>query len=443
MRFVAEKYQDRAIEFAANRDSVCIGMDTGLGKTATTLELLSRWFDALKITRVLIVAPPNVVNFTWDSEIEKFSESFGWMNPIKLIGTPKRREKLAEQDALVYIISYNNFRWLLQEFKNEWKWDCIVFDEISRMKSPSSKRFKAFRHMKQHVNHVIGLSGTISPNGYLDLWAQSFCLDGGIALGRTYTGYRNRYFFGDFLGYTYKLLPGAKEEIEEKIKPNFFTMSKDDYLTLPKLNHINIEVELPAHLRPQYLELKKKLELTLEGGTLIDAENSVQHKLRQFCNGFLYDENKKKHALHDVKLQALESLIEEANGEPVIVGYQFIPDKEAIIKKFGNKVTLLNTKDPDLLNKWNRGEIPILLMYGSGETHGLNLQYACNKLIHFGNTWDYEAHYQLESRIYRKGQEKPVFIYNIILKDTIESAVIGLLNKKHKENTELTKVLKL
>ena len=441
--FIPEPYQQKAIDFAVERQNAGLLIDTGLGKTGMGLSILTEWYDAVEITQTLVLAPPLVAEHTWTNEIKKFHSSFGWMDPVKIIGTPKQREKAMLEPSLLHLCSYNNFRWLLKEWGDDWPWDCIVFDELSRMKNPSSKRFKAFRHRRKRIKKVLGLGGTPAPNGYGDLWAQSYCIDNGRALGSSVVRYRERYFYSDFLGYKYTLKDDAKEEIDAKLKTFCISMEKEDYLTLPPVIRNMVSIELPPKARKIYDELRTELGTKLDTGVEIetDHQGSVENKLRQICNGFIYDDEKTAHIIHDAKLQALESIVEEAAGEPVLVGYQFIPDKDAILKKFGKRARLVDD-DSDLIRQWEDGEIEILIAYASAAAHGLNLQYGGHILVWYGNTWDYETHYQFESRLYRRGQTKPVRIHNIVVEGA-EARVTKALNSKEDLNKALKEALKL
>ena len=402
-------------------------LDMGLGKTVITLtalwDLLLEQFD---VGRVLIIAPKRVAANTWPQEIGKWEHLTGITYSV-VMGSEKERRKALMKQAFVYIINRENVAWLVEN--GYFCFDMVIVDELSSFKSYQSKRFKALRKVRGRVKRIVGLTGT--PGNLMDLWAEIGLIDKGERLGHFITRYREAYFVPDkrsqMVIFSYRPKEGAEEEIYDRISDICVSMKAKDYLQMPDLIVSDVEVEMSGPERKKYEQLKKDLILPMEGGD-IDAASAValSGKLLQMANGACYDENGKTRKIHDRKLDALEDLIEAANGRPVLVAYWYKHDQERITDRF-HAVPIDKAED---IEKWNRGEIPVAIIHPASAGHGLNLQSGGSHLIWFGLTWSLELYQQCCARLYRQGQEHTVTIQHIVTKGTIDEDVIRALKAK-------------
>jgi SNF2 family DNA or RNA helicase len=335
-------------------------------------------------------------------------------------------------------------KWLVERFIKDWPFDMVVIDELSSFKSHRSQRFKALKKVRPCMKRVVGLTGTPAPNSLIDLWSQIYLLDGGERLGRTLTGYRERYFNPDkrnqHIIFTYKLKEGAEKAIYEKLSDICVSMKAEDYLNMPdRINNI-IPVNLPAKAKKEYELLEKDLLLKLDEGDIV-ANNAaaLTNKLLQFSNGAVYDEDGDVKEIHDEKLRALDELIETANGKPVLIFYSYKHDLDRI-KKHLKDVTVLETSED--IERWNKGEIPIMLTHPASAGHGLNLQAGGNIIIWFGLTWSLELYMQANARLHRQGQKETVIVHHIVAKGTVDEDVMKALNKKEVNQEALLKAVK-
>ena len=427
MKYKAHDYQTYATEFIVSHPACCLMLDMGLGKTVITLTAL--WdllLDRFEVGRVLIIAPKRVAAGTWPQEIRKWDHLSGITYSV-VVGSEKERREALMRPAFVYIINRENVAWLVEN--GYFNFDMVVIDELSSFKSYQSKRFRALRKVRGKVKRVIGLTGT--PGDLMDLWAEIGLLDMGVRLGRFITRYREQYFVPDkrnqMVVFSYKPRPGAEEEIYERISDICVSMKAKDYLQMPGLVVSNVEVEMDQKERAQYEQLKADLILPMEGGD-IDAASAVglSSKLLQCANGACYDENGTVRIIHDRKLDALEDLIEAANGKPILVAYWFQHDRDRIMKRF-QAVPIDREED---IERWNRGEIPVAIIHPASAGHGLNLQSGGSHLVWFGLTWSLELYQQCCARLYRQGQKDTVTIQHIVTKGTIDEDVIRALEQK-------------
>lgn len=427
MQYKAHEYQTYASEFILSHPVCALLFDLGLGKTVIVLTTL--WellLDRFEVGRVLIIAPKRVASATWPQEIEKWDHLKGITYSV-VMGNERQRREALMRPAFVYIINRENVVWLIEN--GYFHFDMLVIDELSSFKSPQSKRFKALRKVRGQVKRVVGLTGT--PGNLMDLWAEIGLIDMGERLGRFITRYRETYFVPDKRNQTvifsYKPKPGAEEAIYDRISDICVSMKAKDYLKMPELIVSNVEVSMDEYEQHQYDQLKRDLILPMEGGD-IDAASAVglSNKLLQMANGACYDENGKVRSIHDRKLDALEDLIEAANGKPILLAYWFKHDRDRLMERF-HAFPLDKAED---IARWNRGEIPVAIIHPASFAYGLNLQAGGCHLVWFGLTWSLELYQQCCGRLYRQGQKHTVTIQHIVTKGTIDEKVLASLEKK-------------
>ena len=427
MKYNAHDYQKFASDFILSHPACCLMLDMGLGKTVITLTAL--WdllLDQFEVGRVLIIAPKRVAATTWPQEIGKWEHLKGITYAV-VMGSEKERRAALMKPALVYIINRENVAWLVEN--GYFHFDMVIVDELSSFKSYQSKRFKALRKVRGQVKRIVGLTGT--PGNLMDLWAEIGLIDKGERLGRFITRYREAFFVPDkrnqMMIFSYRPKEGAEEEIYDRISDICVSMKAKDYLQMPDLVVSDVEVKMSESERMKYEQLKSDLVLPMDDGD-IDAASAVglSNKLLQMANGACYDENGKVRIIHDRKLDALEDLIEAANGKPVLIAYWFKHDRDRLIERFGAEAI---DKAEDI-EKWNRGEIPVAIIHPASAGHGLNLQSGGNHLVWFGLTWSLELYQQCCARLYRQGQKQVVTIQHIVTKGTIDEDVLKALQKK-------------
>lgn len=365
---------------------------------------------------------------------------------VRVLGSQAQRIRALETDVDIYCINRENIPWLVKYYGADWPFDGVVLDELSSFKSPSSKRFKAMRKVRPLIKHIVGLTGTPSPNGLIDLWAQIYLLDQGKRLGRTLTEYRNRYFNpGRRNGYVvYDWVPkdGAEDEIYRRISDICISMKACDYLKLPERVDVVRAVKLNDEAQAAYTEMEKEAVLELGPNEIVDAGTAavVSGKLLQIANGAVYDEDGKTHIIHESKLDTLEDVIESVNGRPVLVFYAYQHDLERIMQRFPQARKLEGSAEIDA---WNRGEIPILLAHPAGAGHGLNLQAGGNHIVWFGLTWSLELYQQANARIYRQGVKgERVTITHLVAEGTIDEDVMKVLDGKATRQDALLEAVK-
>jgi len=431
-------YQNKAVEFIEGKEGAALFLDCGLGKTVCVLTYLTDLLNSFEAVRVLIVAPKRVCDEVWAQEAVKWQHSQD-MTFSKVLGTPAQRIKAIKSTSEVYLVNYENLVWLIEN--TDFDYDTVVFDEFSKMKSPKAKRFKAFKRIRHKVERVLGLTATPSSAGLRDLWAQLYCLDMGESLGKSFNGFSDRFFESDYMGYKFTPLKGTEQEIKERIQDKCMYMSAEDYLDLPERIDNDIVVPLPKRLKKQYAELSKECILELENNTVVaQSAAALSTKLNQFANGAIYVDDKQTYEeVHSLKLDVLESVIEESAGAPVLVAYSFKSDKERILKRFKNAETL---DSKNAVERWNRGEIPILLAHPASAGHGLNIQAGGHIIAWYGLTWSYELYYQFYKRLDRQGQIKTVIQHRIIIEGTVDEVMVEVLEGRCTDQKTILNMLK-
>lgn len=443
MIYVPHDYQTFATEFIIEHSISAVLLEMGLGKSVITLtaikELLYNSFD---VSKVLVIAPLRVARDTWPAEIEKWDHLNGLTYSV-VIGTEKERTAALSKKADIYLINRENVDWLINKSGVPFDFDMVVIDELSSFKSASAKRFKSLLKVRPKIKRIVGLTGTPSSNGLMDLWAEFRLLDMGERLGRYISSYRMNYFVPDKRNqqmiFSYKPKAGAEEAIYKRISDITISMKSADFLEMPECVINEVEVKLSEKEWSAYDELRQEMVVSL-GEEEIDAANAaaLSGKLLQMANGAIYNENKEVFHIHDRKLDALEDLIEGANGKPVLVAYWYNHDLERIKKKFDVR-EIKSSKD---ISDWNNGKIPIAVIHPASAGHGLNLQSGGSALVWFGLTWSLELYQQTNARLWRQGQNDTVVIHHIIAKDTIDEDVMKALRIKEKTQTDLINAVK-
>lgn len=439
MKYKPHNYQAYATDFILDHPEAAVFLDMGLGKSVITLTaILDLCLDRFEISKVLVIAPLRVARDTWSTEIQKWDH----LKPLKysvVVGTVAERKAALQKKAHIYLINRENVSWLVEESGFPFDFDMVVIDELSSFKSYQAKRFRSLLKVRPTVKRIVGLTGTPSSNGLMDLWAEFRVLDLGKRLGRFITHYRNTYFQPDkrngMVIYSYKPLPGAEDAIYEKISDMTISMKAVDHLDMPECIFNEVQVSLSEDERSKYDTLRDDLILSI-GDNDIDAANaaSLSNKLSQMANGAVYGEDRIVHNIHDHKLDALEDLIEAANGKPVLVAYWFKHDLERIQKRFKVR-EIKSSKD---ISDWNDGKIPVAVIHPASAGHGLNLQAGGSTLIWFGLTWSLELYQQTNARLWRQGQKSAtVVIHHIVAEDTIDELILKALHKKEKSQNAL------
>jgi SNF2 family DNA or RNA helicase len=434
MKFVPHAYQKYAIEYIKSHPVTALFLDMGLGKTVTTLTAIrDLMYDTFEIQRVLVVAPLRVARDTWPEEIRKW-DHLKELTCSVVVGNMVERRRALQKEADIYIVNRENLAWLYQNSRLDF--DMVVLDELSSFKNAQSKRFKAMKAMRPKVKRIVGLTGTPSGNGLMDLWAEFRLLDMGERLGKYIGQYRNLYFKPDkrngMVVFSYKPLPGAEEVIYHQIADITVSMKASDYLKMPELVSVAKAVTLSEKEKKRYDELKKSLVLELpEGEITVANAASLTMKLSQMANGAIYTDDKNVVSIHDRKLDALEDLVESANGKPVLVAYWFKHDKDRIQKRMEAR----ELKESQDFADWNSGKIPVALIHPASAGHGLNLQQGGSILIWFGLTWSLELYQQTNARLWRQGQQsRTVIIQHIVARGTIDERILKAL--EHKDGTQ-------
>nr|DAF63440.1 MAG TPA: Chromatin remodeling complex ATPase [Siphoviridae sp. ctgmM3] len=443
MQYKAHEYQKFATQFILSNPIAAVFLEMGLGKSVITLTaLFDLCLDQFLIRKVLVIAPLRVARDTWPFEIEKWNHLDGLTYSVA-VGTEAERISALTKSADVYLINRENVDWLINKSGYSFDFDMVVIDELSSFKSYQAKRFRSLLKVRPKVKRIVGLTGTPSSNGLMDLWAEFRLLDFGERLGRYITQYRMNFFVPDKrnqqMVFSYKPKPGAEDAIYQQISDITISMKLADFLQMPKCVINEVEVKLSEKERTIYDELKREMVVSL-GEEEIDASNAaiLSGKLLQMANGAIYNEEKSVLHIHDKKLDALEDLIEGANGKPVLVAYWYKHDLDRIKKRF--PVREIQTSK-DILD-WNNGNISLAAIHPASAGHGLNLQSGGSTLIWFGLTWSLELYQQTNARLWRQGQESTVIIHHIISKDTIDEDVMKVLKKKEKVQGNLIDAVK-
>ena len=458
------KYQKACVEHIITHPFCGVFLDMGLGKTVSTLTAINYlMFDYLEINSVLVIAPKRVAESVWQEEAEKW-DHLKHLSFSKIIGSAKQRiSAVMDTKADIYIISRDNVAWLCALYGGgKLPFDMVVIDELSSFKSYKSERFKALRGARPYLKRLVGLTGTPAPNGLIDLWPQIYLMDRGERLEKTISRYREKYFrpgqTNGHVVYSYDLMSDSEYLIHKKIGDICISMKANDYLEMPERTDNYIKLKMPEQIKKQYDDFEKNKVLDLfksEQEYLDNADKwvdkpveintvnaaALSNKLLQFANGAVYDENRKVFPIHDIKLEALKEIIEDANGQSVLVAWTFQFDRDRImdyLKKYKPR-ELKTNKD---IEDWNAGKIQVMLAHPASAGHGLNLQAGGNLIVWFGQTWSLELYQQFNARLYRQGQKNHVIINHLILQGTHDEDVIRALKSKDKKQNALMDSIK-
>lgn len=444
-------YQNRGVQHIIDNEFCALFLECGLGKTVTTLTAIKELLDNCIITNALVIAPKKVTQVTWTDEIKNWAHLQGLTISV-IDGDVKHRRAAMAKKADIYAVSRDNIVWLVTEYGGiKLPYDMVVIDELSSFKNHASKRFRALKRVRKFIPRVVGLTGTPSPNGLIDLFAQMYLIDEGERLGKTITGYRDRFFRpdkrnGDIV-YTYALKQPADETekaISDLISDITISMTAEDYLQMPDKIMLFDTVELPSKVYESYQEFEREqvLELINSDEPITAASAAaLSNKLQQYANGAIYDADRKIMPIHDEKLEKLQEIVEAANGAPVLVAYSFIHDLNRIMDAL-KEYKPVKLEKPEHIAQWNEGKIQVLVTHPASAGHGLNLQKGGNILVWFGNTWSLELYMQFNARLYRQGQTKPVYIHHIVSKGTVDEKIIRALSGKKETQDGLMQSIK-
>ena len=449
MKYSPHEYQQYATEYIETHPIAAVLLDMGLGKTSITLTALNDLlFDSFEIHKVIVIAPLRVARDTWSAEMEKWEHLSSLIYSVA-VGTEAERLAALNRKADIYIINRENVQWLISESGVSFNYDMVVIDELSSFKNHQTKRFKALMKVRPKVKRIVGLTGTPSSNGLMDLWAEFKLLDMGQRLGRFIGQYRTAYFQPDKRNgqvvFSYKPMPGAEEQIYRKISDITISMKSADHLQMPELVESRYTVYLSEEERKRYVALKEDLVLQLPDGEITAANAaSLSGKLSQMANGAVYADAGETISIHDRKLDALEDIIEAANGKPLLVAYWFRHDLERIAERLHKlKIPFSRLDSPESIRRWNAGELPVALIHPASAGHGLNLQSGGSTIVWFGQTWSLELYQQTNARLWRQGQEsETMVVQHIITEGTIDERIMKALSEKDTTQSALIDAVK-
>lgn len=437
-QFKPYEYQAHCIERILDTPKIGLFLDMGLGKTVITLTAIRELkLNRFAVQKVLVIAPKKVAEGTWSQEKDTW-EHTKLLRLSLVLGSQANRVKALHSPADIYVTNRENVTWLVDYYKNDWPFDMVVVDESSSFKSPTAKRFKSLAAVSGKIKRLIALTGTPSPNGLKDLWAQAYLLDGGERLGKSFYGFRERYFTPgrrspQGVVFDYKPKEDAKDSIMTALSDICVSMKSDDYLQLPDIVYDYIPVVLDKKARKAYDEMEAHMVLALPDDAEISPASAaaLSNKLLQLANGAVYDESKAVHKVHDCKLDAFMELMESLEGKPVLVFYSFQHDRDRILKALGPlKLRVRELKTADDVTAWNGGAVDVLLTHPASSAYGLNLQHGGNHVCWFGLTWAYELYTQANKRLHRQGQTEKVIIHHLVCQGTRDEDVVKALEAK-------------
>lgn len=450
MEFKPHGYQQYCIDRMISDDKLGLMLDMGLGKTVITLSAIADLkYNRFLVNKVLVIAPKKVAEATWSKEAEKW-DHLSLLKIVPILGPLQKRIKALNTPGDIFVINRENVVWLVEHTRNSWPFDMVVIDEFSSFKSHQAKRFKALTWVRNHIKRFVGLTGTPTPNGLMDLWAQIYLLDQGERLGKYISHYRERYFDPDQRNrehiFSYMPKIGSEESIYKKISDICISMKAEDYLQLPDITYNTIPIILDNKAMKDYEELERQMILQLDDDKTIDVTSAaaLSNKLLQLANGAIYDENREVHEVHKCKIEAFLELIEKLNGKSALVFYNFQHDLDRILealKKFNLRIRVLKTVEDQ--DAWSRGEIDILLTHPASSAYGLNLQEGGNHVIWFGLNWSLELYQQANKRLHRQGQKEKVIVHHLVVQNTRDEDVMKALSSKGDVQDALLESLKV
>lgn len=444
--FKPHPYQQYCIDRIISQENIGLFLDMGLGKTVITLMAIKELkYYRLQVNRVLVIAPKKVAESTWLAEKERWTQT-KVLRVEKVLGDAKERLVALQRQADIWVINRENVAWLVEQYRNAWPFDMVVLDESSSFKNRSAKRFKALAKVRPHIRRMVALTGTPSPNGLMDLWAQIYLLDGGERLEKRFIGFRDRYFdpgWRSSTGIVYQWKPKetAEKQILQRISDLCISMRSEDYLELPELVYQDIPVCLDQKASDTYRTMERDMVLSLDESEITaTSAAALTGKLLQLANGAVYDADGSWHELHTCKLEMLQELIEQLHGQHALIFYQFQHDRERIVEVLKDRARLMKT-DEDI-QAWNRGEVELLLAHPASAGYGLNLQRGGRHVIWYGLTWNLELYQQANKRLHRQGQKDTVFVHHLIAEGTADEDVKQVLQRKATDQNYVMDVLK-
>lgn len=447
MVFNPHEYQQRAIDKVMSTPGCGLFLEMGLGKSVITLTAVKKlMYEEFCISRVLVIAPLKVAESTWSRECEKW-DHLRDLSIVRILGGAKKRTEAAALDADVFIVNREQVAWLVRQYPGEkWRWDMVVIDELSSFKNSASQRFRALRRVRPYIRRIVGLTGTPSPNSYMDLWAQIYLLDRGERLGATIGSYRQRFFKPGkrkgYVVYEWQLVRGADKAIREKLSDIVVSMSASDYLKLPERIENEVRVHLPDKVLLDYARLEREQLLMIDDDTSISAASAaaVMTKLLQLAGGAVYDDDGGYQTFHDEKIKALMEIIDTAQS-PVLVFYGFRHERERLLNAL-SKLSPRELKTDRDIDDWNRGGIQILMAHPASVGYGLNLQAGGHVIVWYSLPWSLELYQQANARLHRQGQTEAVVINQLVATGTVDEQVLMALRKKDTGQKALMGALK-
>lgn len=448
MKFVPHKYQEYAIQRIIDTPYIALLLEMGLGKTVSTLTAINVLLQDFEVIKPLVIAPLRVAENTWPSEIEKW-DHLQHLRISKVLGSSDQRRRALRTEADLYVINRENVEWLVSELGSKWDFDMVVIDESSSFKSHQSKRFRALRRVRPLIKRVVALTGTPAPNSLMDLWAQIYLLDQGERLGKTITGFRDRYFLpgkrNGHIVYDWKAKKEAEERIYEAIGDIVVSMKAEDWLELPEKIELTVPIKIAGKPWELYKKLERDLLLEYEDADVVAQTAAVlSNKLLQMASGAVYDEQRGVKLIHDAKLDQLEDDIEAANGKPMMVFYYYQHSLDRIMQRFPQARVLRKGKEGiEDIRAWNNDEIPILCLHPKSAGHGLNLQESsCQTLIWFDQIWSLEEYLQANARVHRQGQKNRVVIRRYVAEGTMDEEAVEAIERKNTGQEALMQAVK-
>lgn len=449
MRYQPHNYQAYCIGRLIAETAVGLFLEPGLGKTSIALTAINDLkYNRFAVSRALVIAPKKVAQGAWSKEAAKW-DHLQHLRISLVLGTERQRIRALNTPADVYIINRDNVSWLVEHYRNAWPFDMVVLDESTSFKNPSAKRFKSLKWMRPHMGRVVELTGTPAPRGLMDLWAQVFLLDQGQRLGKSVEGYRQRYYNATKIGAggmrtDYEIKPDSEQAIWGKIGDICVSMRAEDYLELPELVPVTVPVVLDPKAQEAYKRLERDMLLEVDGET-IDASTAavLTGKLLQLCNGAVYGADGQAVEIHDCKIEALLELIEELNGQPALLLYNYKHDLARIKAVLPKGLRVRELRTPDDQDAWNRGEVDILLAHPQSSAYGLNLQDGGRHIIWFGLQWSLELYIQANGRLYRQGQKNTVFVHHLVVEGGMDEDVMAVLDDRGATQDRLLDALRV
>lgn len=439
MEFIPHSYQAYSIDKIINNKKYGLFLEMGTGKTVSTLTAIEQLkYDYLEVDKVLVIAPKRVAEDTWAQEIDKWSHLSN-LSVSLVLGTPKQRTEALTKDADIYVTNKENTKWICEKYKKDWPFDMLVIDELSTFKNSDSQRFKILKKKMPLVDRFVGLTGTPAPNNLIDIWSQIYLIDGGERLGKYKTHFKQAYFYpthqvSDNV-YNWELRNGADDAIYDKISDITVSIKSEDYLEMPERIDNVQEVKLSKKERAVYDQLKEDMVIEDEVDANKDIEAltsaTLSQKLLQLSNGAVYTLDGTYKTIHDKKLERLDEIIEEAQGKPILLFYNFKHDKERILERYDFAEELKG----EYMERWNNGDIKLLIAHPASAGHGINLQYGGSIAVWFGLTWNLEHYEQANARLFRQGQTETTVIHHIMTENSVDQDVYkGLQNKQLGQN---------